>query len=110
MADCAEHCDLVKTVTETESRSKSNLKRIYELSQSYAVLNSLATSVAVMAEKLNGFAEKQESLAKKIDGLDEKVGEVEKAPGKKWDGIKDKAIGALIAGLVGFLLFKLGLA
>lgn len=91
-----------KRLTAVEERSKSNTKRLDKLEESTEAINRIATSVERLAEK-------QESVAESVEKLDGKVEALEQKPAKRWDGLWDKAIGAIVGGLVAFLLFKLGL-
>ena len=98
-----------KRLTAVEERSKSNAKRLDKLEESTEAIGRLATSMEVMAEQQKQFAEKQGDVAESVEKLDCKVTALEQKPAKRWDGLWDKAIGAIVGGLVAFLLFKLGL-
>ena len=98
-----------KRLTAVEERSKSNTKRLDKLEESTEAINRLATSMEVMAEQQKQVVEKQEVVAESVEKLDGKVTALEQKPAKRWNGMVDKAIGALVGGLVAFLLFKLGL-
>lgn len=74
--------------------------RIEVVEQNQKALNSIATSVAVMAEQ-------QKNISQKVDVIDTKVSTLETRPGKRWDGLIDK----LFYGLAGaFLLWLLAAA
>ena len=98
-----------KRLTAVEELSKSNTLRLNKLEESTEAINRLATSMEVMAERQERVAEKQEAVAKTVEKLDGKVTALEQKPAKRWDGLWDKALGALVGGLVTFLLLKLGL-
>ena len=91
-----------KRLTEVESRSKSNAKRIDKLEEQTEAINRLATSMAVMAEK-------QDETTHIVTELDGKVTALEAKPAKRWESIVEKAIWAVVAAVVGFLLAKIGL-
>jgi uncharacterized coiled-coil protein SlyX len=91
-----------KRLTEVESRSKSNAKRIDKLEEQTEAINRLATSMAVMAEK-------QDETTHIVTELDDKVTALEAKPAKRWESIVEKVIWAVVAALVGFLLAKIGL-
>lgn len=91
-----------KRLTEVESRSKSNAKRIDKLEEQTEAINRLATSMAVMAEK-------QDKTAHVMTELNDKVTALEAKPAKRWESIVEKVIWAVVAALVGFLLAKIGL-
>lgn len=75
---------------ETTDRSERNEGRIKKLENEHEVLHQLATSVAVMAEKMD-------TMNKSVDSLASKVDEMESKPAKRWDSIVDKLIW-LVAG------------
>lgn len=89
-------------LTAVEERSKSNTKRIDKLEESTEAITRLATSMEVMANK-------QEQVADTVDKLDGKVTALEAKPAKRWDGIVDKIIWAVVAAVIGFLLAQIGL-
>lgn len=91
-----------KRLTEIESRSKSNTKRIDKLEEQTEAINRLATSMAVMAEK-------QIEINNTVTMLDGKVTAIEKKPAKLWEALVEKVIWAVVAAVVGFLLAKIGL-
>lgn len=91
-----------KRLTETESRSKSNTKRIDKLEAQTEAINRLATSMAVMAEK-------QDETMHSVTALNDKVTALEAKPAKRWESLVEKMIWAVVAALVGFLLAKIGL-
>ena len=91
-----------KRLTAVEERSKSNTKRIDKLEESTEAINRLATSMEVMAER-------QEQVVDSVDKLDGKVTALEQKPAKRWDGIVDKLIWAVLGALVAFVLSQLGI-
>lgn len=91
-----------RRLTEVETRSKSNTKRIDKIEEQTEAINRLATSMAVMAEK-------QDETANIVTALDDKVTALETKPAKRWESIVEKVIWAVVAAVVGFLLAKIGL-
>lgn len=89
-------------LTAVEERAKSNTKRLDKLEESTEAISRLATSMEVMAER-------QEQVADTVDKLDGKVTALEAKPGKRWEGLVDKAIWAVVAAVIGFLLARIGL-
>lgn len=87
---------------ETTDRSLRNEGRVKKLEGEHEVLQKLATSVAVMAEQIKTMNANVQSLTGKVDKLEEK-------PAKRWDGLVDKAIWAVAAALIGFVLAQIGL-
>lgn len=81
----------------TEDRSLRNEGRIKKLETEHEVLHQLATSIAVMAEKM-------EAMSKSVNSLTEKVEEIESKPVERWDKVITTIIGALVGGFVGWLV------
>ena len=86
----------------TDDRSLRNEGRIKKLETEHEVLHQLATSVAVMAEKMD-------SMNRSVDTLTSKVDALEAEPAKKWRFVVEKAIYFVVAAVVGFALAQLGL-
>lgn len=91
-----------KRLTEVESRSKSNTRRLDKLEESTEAINRLATSMEVMVVK-------QEEVAETVGKLDKKVTELESKPGKRWEKVVEKILTALASAIAGFIIAKLGL-
>lgn len=109
---------LAVKLAETDSRARSNTRRIDKLEQDNVALNRLATSVEVMATKQDTLVESVEKLDGKVESLDSKVDTLEKRPAEERardaKAIKDKIITAVISTIVGavltLLLVKLGIS
>ena len=89
-------------LTAVEERSKSNSHRLEALEKQTEAVNRLATSVSVMAERV-------ENTGEKVDGLCTDVKELKAEPGKRWKGVVEKAIYIVVAAVVGYILAGLGL-
>ena len=87
---------------ETKDLCRRNEGRIMKLEADHGVLHQLATSVAVMAEKLT-------TMNTNLDVLSHKVDELEDKPAKRWDGLVDKIIAVVAGAVIGALLAKYGL-
>lgn len=85
-----------------EQRCKSNSHRLDGLERQTDVLNSLATSVAVLAEKT-------EQTGDKVDSLCTDVQELKAEPGKRWKYVVEKAIYIVVSAVMGFFLARNGL-
>ena len=85
-------------LTDVESRCKSNTHRIDKLEESTEAINRLATSVEVMATK-------QDAMGVSVDKLVSKVDTMEAKPAKRWEGIVDKVLYAIIGAFVTWLLY-----
>ena len=94
--------DVLLKLAEVEQRATSNTRRIDKMEHQTEALNSLATSVAVMAEQLK-------TINVNVDTLTSKVDVLEATPGKRWNSVVEKAILTIVAAVIGFILAKLGL-
>ena len=83
--------------------AKSNKHRINKLEEQAERQDELIKAVAVMAEK-------QSEMDKNLGEIKNDIKVIKDKPGKRWDAIVDKILLAIVAGLIGFILFKLGLA
>lgn len=97
-----EDTEIVERLTAVEQRSKSNSHRLETLEKHTEALNTLATSVAVMAERV-------ETTGDKVDSLCTDVQELKSEPGKRWKSVVEKVIYIVVAAVVGFILARLGL-
>ena len=77
----------------TEDRSIRNEGRIKKLEEAHEVLHQLATSVAVMAEKMD-------TMSKSMVVITTKVDEIENRPAERWDKLISTLIGALAGAFI----------
>lgn len=96
-------------LTEVEQRSRSNTRRIDKLEQSTEALNSLASSVEVMANEQRHQTEAMLDIKQDVAALDSKVETLEHKPAKRWETVTDKIVVAVTAALVGFVLAQIGI-
>lgn len=89
-------------LTETEQLAKSNKHRIDDLEAANKVLQELSSSVKVMAEQLK-------TMNEKFNKMDVTVQRLTDRPGTMWEGVIKSIVTALIGGIIGYALFKLGL-
>ena len=94
--------DLAEKYAEMEARGKSNTHRLDALEKTQKALNELTTSVKVLAT---------EQSTRKTDIGEIKTGlkTLTDKPAKRWEAIVDKAIWAVLGGLLAFALSQLGL-
>ena len=83
-------------------RTAEQIHRLDALERHTEAVNTLATSVAVMAEKV-------EVTGEKVDGLCTDVQELKSEPGKRWKSMVERVIYIVVAAVVGFILARLGL-
>lgn len=88
-------------LTEVEQRAKSNTRRIETIEEKQDNLDSLVTSVAVMASK-------QVAIEKDVTEIKSDVKSLAEKPAKRWDGMVDKVVWAIAAALIAFVLTQIG--
>ncbi len=89
-------------ITEVEARSRSNTKRLDELSGQIDAVNRLATAVEVLATKQDATTASVQQLEGKVDALEAK-------PAKKWDALADKVVWAIAGAIIAAALTAIGL-
>lgn len=94
--------EIAGRLASVESRCKSNSHRLDGLEKNTEALNHLATSVAVMAEKM-------EATGDKVDGLCSDVQDLKAEPGKRWKFVVEKAVYIAVSAVMGYILAKFGL-
>ena len=96
------HEELIALTHDNEQRSKSNAHRIDKLEEQQKQLSDLVSAVAVLAEKQSQIGDDVDDITREIKVLAEK-------PAKRWDGVVDKIISAIIAAIMGYALARIGL-
>ena len=97
---CTEACpDLTRLEQQVKDLQKQNGADHKEIRDR---LTSLEKEEAVQAVQYR-------TILDKLDGLTEKVENLESKPGKRWESIVEKAIWAVAAAVIAFLLARIGL-
>jgi hypothetical protein len=91
-----------RRLTEVESRSKSNMKRLDEVESRQDNLDNLVATVAVLAEK-------ESNVENDVKEIKSDVKSIKDKPGKRWDAIVDKVIWAVLAAMIAYFLAKIGI-
>ena len=94
--------ELNERILKLEERAKSNTHRINDLEADNKALHQLATSVEVLATK-------QETIEANVTEIKDDVKSLKALPASRWEAILKAALTAVIAGLVGFALARMGL-
>ena len=92
----------IEKLEEINARSKSNTKRIDELDKRVDVLHSLTLSVERIAAEI-------QHMREDMNKIDNRVLAIEEKPTKKLDLIWGYIVSAIIGGVIGYILLKLGL-
>lgn len=101
--------DMAVKLAEVDQRAKSNAHRLEKLEQQTDALNSLASSVEVMANEQKHQTEAILDIKMNVTALGGKVETLERKPGKRWESIVEKVIFTVVAAVIGFVLAKIGL-
>ena len=94
--------EMATALAAVEQRSKSNSHRLDALEKQTQAVSELATSVAVMAQKV-------EDTGDKVDGLCTDVQELKAKPGKRWEQIVTTALTVIVSAVIGYFLARIGL-
>ena len=97
-----EELEIERRLSHVEDRSKSNTHRLDEVERRQEDMTELVQSVATIAQK-------QTDMDADVREIKTDVKSLAAKPGKRWEGIVDKALLAVVAALVGYILFKLGI-
>ena len=88
---------LALELQKTADRCERNTGRIKKLEEEHEALHQIATSVAVMAEKMD-------SMNKSLTSMSAKVEDIENRPAKRWESMISTIIGTLVGAFVGWLM------
>ena len=83
--------------------------RMNAVEKGHEALNKLATAVEVMAAEQKNQSETMRGIQKDVTALGTKVDVIENKPAKRWEGLVEKAMWAVIAAVIAFLLGRVGL-
>ena len=72
-------------------------------------LRELERLEGIQGEQYKNILEKLDNLTRRHDELNRKLSELEARPGRRWEGIVDKAVWAVLAAVIAFLLGRVGL-
>ena len=91
-----------KRLTEVETRSKSNTRRIEDIEKRQDNLDDLVSTVRVLADR-------EERVESDVGEIKKDVKDIKEKPGKRWDGVVEKILFTVVGGIVTYFLVKLGL-
>lgn len=72
-------------------------------------MRELEKAESARNEQYDNIMEKLDTLTKSMAEVTVKVADITARPGKRWDAIVDKAIWAVLAAMIAFVLAKIGL-
>lgn len=91
-----------KRLTEVESRSKSNMRRLDEVEKRQDSLEELTSTVKVLADR-------EKRVEDDVSEIKDDVKEMKLKPGKKWESLIEKVIMTVVGILLGYLASQIGL-
>ncbi len=108
MADDKKLHELEIQVTKNAESLKSIHKRTDELSKEVSNISEIAISVKEIAVETREMRKDVNKVDDEIVATKNRIREIEKIPMKRWNGVVEKAISILVAGVVGYMLSNLG--
>lgn len=103
---CAETCPLTARVDALERANEQHSETHREI---FRRLGNLESMTAVQDTQLKNIDEKLDEIKENDKAILAKVEALETKPGKRWEGIVDKALWAVCAAVIAFLLGRIGL-
>ena len=91
-----------KRLTEVESRSKSNTKRIDDMEKRQDNLDDLVSTVKVLADREKRVEDDVKEIKTEVKSLANK-------PAKRWDNLVNQLITIVVSVIAGIILAKVGL-
>ena len=89
-------------LTEVEERAKLNSHRLDEVEKRQDDLDELVSTVKVLAVR-------EENVETDVKEIKSDVKSLTNKPAQRWDSMVEKAIWAVVAAVVGFMLAQIGL-
>ena len=94
----AEHREFTERIDAEEHRQN---KRLDKIEETMFQIGELTTSVKVMASNMENMAKEQEKQGERLQAIEDK-------PAQNWDKFIWAIAGALIAGIIGYVLATMG--
>lgn len=101
--------EIIRTLAETESRSKSNTHRLDAVEKDQKAISQLASSVAVMANEQAHMRGDIATTATDVRAVKASVEALAEEPAQRWKSVVDKVLMVLVGALVSWVLAKLGI-
>lgn len=94
--------EIVRELTETTARSKSNTKRLDEVEAEQKEFKKLVTAVEVIATE-------QKQMNETVNEMRSDIKEMKDKPAKKWDSVVDKVIMTILGAVILYIMAKIGM-
>lgn len=85
-----------------DEQHRTIFRRLDQQDKLLETVHTLATSVSVMSNE-------QGQLKRAVDGLCMDVEEIKSKPAKRWEGVVEKILFAIVGAMVTFILAKIGI-
>ncbi len=92
----------LERLVKVEDLARGNKRRIEKIEKAQEDITELVRSVASIAQK-------QEDMDSDMKEIKADVKMLADKPGQRWDSIVEKALLAIVAGLIGWVMIKLGI-
>ncbi len=99
-----EKLEIEHRLTEVEQRGKSNTHRLDKLEPIVDEIHIMSKTMVQLVEAVKNTNESVNNLNKKVDFMDIRMDDMEKAPAKKLNNVKETVIGNITGALIGFLM------
>lgn len=110
MAECAKYPDRECVCEARVEGLQRELDRSHDThEQIFNRLSALERTDERRGEQIDNLVEKIESLTNQVAALVSQLAEVQSKPGKRWEAMADRAIWAVLAAVIAFILARIGL-
>ena len=94
--------DIEHRLTEVDSRSKSNTRRLEKLEPIVDAIHTMSNTMVQLVQEVKHTNETVNNLNVKVDRMDSRVDDMEKAPAKEWSNTKRTVFNTILGAIVGF--------
>lgn len=110
MSDCINN-NQCKELTKLEQQIKDYIK---QNSEDHKELRERITKVeltnAIQNERYDAILKELNGQNKQLDEISQRISLIESKPAKRWDGIVEKCVWAIVAAVITFILAKIGIS
>jgi len=99
--------EYIKTLIETEQRSKSNTKRLDEMDGQIKALNDLIVEVTKLTNEIKHTNETVGEIKESIKQVNCKVDDIKLQPASRWNKVVEQIIYLIVAAVVGYFISAL---
>lgn len=96
--------DIEHRLTEIAERSKSNTHRLDKLELIVEEIHTMSNTMVQLVQEVKHTNEAVNNLDAKVERMDSRVDEMERAPAKRFNNVKDAVLNNLLGAIVGFLI------